>query len=164
MSQIRITHSPSGAEDVLQEVFITLMEKLDTFYEESKFSTWLYRVASNASFMHLRTEKKKHRSDISLEDYVSYNEDGMLKVMKDWSDRPDDVLLNREVLEIIEKAVNESPLPYRVVFHVRDVEGLTNHEVAEVLGPSITCVATRVHRVRLILRDKLSDYFYEWRK
>src|ERR1700758_4346438 len=71
---LRITHDPSDAEDVLQEVFITLMEKLDSFNEESKFSTWLYRVAANASFIHLR-DGKKYKNEVSLEEYVSHDED-----------------------------------------------------------------------------------------
>jgi RNA polymerase sigma-70 factor, ECF subfamily len=159
---LRITHNPIDAEDVLQEVFITLIEKLDTFRGESKFSTWLYRVAANASFMRLRDEKK-YKNELSLEKCVSYDEDGVLKgvEIKDWSDRPDEVLLSKEAMEVIERALNELPVHHRVVVHLRDVDGLTNHEVAEVLGLSIKCVATRVHRARLILRDKLSDNFYE---
>jgi len=156
---LRITHNPSDAEDVLQEVFITLIEKLDSFHEESKFSTWLYRVAANASFMHLRTEKK-YKNEVSLDNYVSYDEDGTLRgvEIKDWSDRPDEVLLNKEVTEIIEKAVDELPVPYRAVFHLRDVEGLTDYETAKVLGLSLSAVKSRIHRARLSLRDKLSDY------
>jgi RNA polymerase sigma-70 factor (ECF subfamily) len=163
---LRITRKPSDAEDVLQEVFITLIGKLDSFHEESKFSTWLHRVAANASFMHLRTEKKKYQNEINLEEYVSYAADGMLQGTeeKDWSDRPDDVLLSKEVMEVIEKAVNELPVAYRVVFHLRDVEGFTNPEVAKVLGLSLTNVKSKIHRSRLFLRDRLSDYFYEWRK
>ena len=162
---LRITHNPSDAQDVLQDVFIKLMKNLHTLRGESKFSTWLYRVAANASFMHLRGEKK-YKNEVSLEEYVSYDEDGVLKgvKIKDWSDRPDEVLLSKEAMEVIERALNELPVHHRVVVHLRDMEGLTNHEVAEVLGLSIKCVATRVHRARLILRDKLSDYFYEWEK
>jgi RNA polymerase sigma-70 factor (ECF subfamily) len=158
---LRITHNPNDAEDVLQEVFITLIEKLDTFHEESKFSTWLYRVAANASFMRLRTEKKKYKNEVSLDGYISYGEDGTFTgvEMKDWSDRPDAVLLNKEVTEIIERAVDELPIPYRAVFHLRDVEGLTNHEIAKILGLSLSNVKSRIHRTRLFLRDKLSDYF-----
>ena len=162
---LRITHNPSDAQDVLQDVFIKLMKNLHTLRGESKFSTWLYRVAANASFMHLRYEKK-YKNEVSLEEYVSYDEDGVLKgvEIKDWSDRPDEVLLSKEAMEVIERALNELPVHHRVVVHLRDMEGLTNPEVAEVLGLSIKCVATRVHRARLILRDKLSDYFYEWKK
>jgi RNA polymerase sigma-70 factor, ECF subfamily len=156
---LRITHNPSDAEDVLQEVFITLIEKLDSFHEESKFSTWLYRVAANASLMHLRT-KKKRKNEVSLEDYVSYNEDGMLKGVKinDWSGRPDELLLSKEDMEIIERAVNELPVLYRVVFHLVDIEGHSNEETAELLGLSLPAIKSRIHRVRLFLRDKLSDY------
>src|ERR1700758_3589627 len=91
---LRITHNHSDAEDVLQDVFIKLIKNLHTLRGESKFSTWLYRVAANASFMHLRGEKK-YKNEVSLEEYVSYDEDGVLKgvEIKDWSDRPDEVLL-----------------------------------------------------------------------
>ncbi len=161
---LRITHNTHDAEEVLQEVFFST-EKLDTFREESKFSTWLYRVAANASYMYLRTEKK-YKNNVSLEEYIPYNDYGMLEGMelKDWSNRPDEVFLNHEGMEIIERAVGELPLAYRVVLHLRDVEGLTNHEVANTLGLSVSAVKSRILRARLFLRDKLSDYFYEWRK
>jgi RNA polymerase sigma-70 factor, ECF subfamily len=160
-----ITRNPSHAEDVLQEVFVTLLQKLDSFHEDSKFSTWLYRVAANTSYMRLRSEKK-YNNELSLEDYVSYDEDGALKgiEIKDWSDRPDEVLLSKEVIEIIEKAVNELPIANRVVFHLRDVKGFSNDEVAKILRLSLPAVKTRIHRARLFLRDKLSDYFFEFRK
>lgn len=163
---LRITRNPSDAEDVLQEVFIILIEKLNTFHEKSKFSTWLYRVASNASFMRLRTEKKKYRNEVTLENYAPYDENGTLKgiEIKDWSNRPDEVLLNREKMEMIEKAVNELPVSYRTVFHLRDIEGLTDYETAKVLGLSVSAVKSRIHRARLYLRDRLSDYFSGNRK
>ncbi len=162
---LRITHNPNDAEDVLQEVFVILVEKLDSFREESKFSTWLYTVAANASYMHLRGSRKKYEKELSLEDYAPYNESGALEgvEIKDWSDRPDEVLLSQEGLEIVEKAVNELPLPYRVVFHLKDVEGLTNQEVAKALGLTVPAAKSRILRARLFLRDKLSDYFYERR-
>jgi RNA polymerase sigma-70 factor (ECF subfamily) len=162
---LRITRNPGDAEDVLQEVFITLIEKLNTFHKGSKFSTWLYGVAANASCAHLRAGKKIHDYEVSLEDYTSYNEYGVLEgiQMKDWSKLPDEVLLSKEVMEVIEGAVNELPVPYRVVFHLRDVEGLTNPEVAKVLDLHVTAVKSRFRRARLFLRDKLSDYFHEWR-
>jgi RNA polymerase sigma-70 factor (ECF subfamily) len=161
---LRITRNPTDAEDILQEVFLTLTRKIDTFRGESKFSSWLYRIAVNASYMHLRGEKK-HETDVSLEDYAPYDEKGTLMgriASKDWADRPDKVLFSKEALDIIEKAVNQLPESYRVVFHLRDVEGLSNEEVAEILGLSIPAIKSRLHRGRLFLRDKLSDYFYEW--
>ncbi len=138
---LRITRNPSDADEVLQEVFLTVEKRLDKFREESKFSTWLYRVAANASYMHLRAKKKRYEYELSLEDYTSYNEYGALQgvQIKDWSNRPDEVLLSREGMEIIERAVNELPVAYRLVFHLRDVEGLTNPEVAKVIRTFCYC-------------------------
>jgi RNA polymerase sigma-70 factor (ECF subfamily) len=162
---LRITRNPNDAEEVLQEVFLTLIEKLNTFRGGSKFSTWLYRVAANESYIQFRSEKK-YGGNTSLEDYVSYDEDGALRGvrMKDWSDRPDELFLSKEGMEKIETAVNGLPVAYRIVFHLRDVEGLTTQEVANVLGLSITAVKSRVRRARLFLRDKLSDYFFDWKE
>jgi RNA polymerase sigma-70 factor, ECF subfamily len=163
---LRIIRNPSDAEDVLQDVFIKLIKKLHTLRGESKFSTWLYRVVVNASFMHLRTEKK-YKNEVSLDNYVFYDEDAALMgrvKAKDWSNRPDEVLLSKEVMEIIERAVNELPVLYRVVFHLVDVEGHSNEETAELLGLSLPAVKSRLHRARLFLRDKLSDYFFEFEK
>ena len=67
-------------------------------------------------------------------------------------------------MEKIEKAINELPINYRTVFHLRDVEGLTNQEVARVLRLSLPAVKSRLLRARLFLRGTLSDYFYEWKK
>ncbi len=159
----RITRDHHSAEEVLQEVFLTLINKIHTFRGESKFSSWLYRVTANASYMYLRNYKK-YENDVSLENYVPYDENGTLMgriKVKDWSDRPDKALLSKEAMAIIERAINELPEPYRVVFHLRDVEGLSNEEIAGVLGISVPAVKSRLHRARLYLRDMLSDYFYE---
>lgn len=162
---LKITRNPSDAEEVLQEVFLTLIEKLYTFREDSKFSTWLYRVAANTSYLNLKA-KRKYVKNISLESYAPYNEDGSLTGIQtnDWSNLPDEVLLSQEGAEIIEKAINELPEPYRIVFHLRDVEGLKNEEVGEILGLSLPAVKSRILRARLFLRDKLSGYFNELRK
>lgn len=162
---LRITHSTHIADEVLQEVFLTLVEKLDSFREESTFSTWLYRVATNASLIQIRN-KKKHGKSMSLEDYVPYNEKGMLSeiLLKDWSYSPDEIFAGREGMEVIERAIDELPEKYRIVFHLRDIEGLSNEEVGDILGLSISAVKSRIHRARLFLRDSLSDYFYERKK
>ncbi|MEQ9618326.1 MAG: sigma-70 family RNA polymerase sigma factor [Deltaproteobacteria bacterium] len=159
----RITGNADDAEEVLQEVFIILMEKLGTFREEARFSTWLYRVASNASFMYLRNGRKINDKELSLDDYKPYNDYGALEGVaeKDWSDSPDSALLNREGTEIIEKAISELPEDYRIVFHLKDVEGLTSKEISKILGLTLPAVKSRVLRARLFLRDKLSDYYFD---
>ena len=162
---LRIIHNPSDAEEVVQDVFLTILKKLDRFREESKFSTWLYRIAANESYMLLRVQKRRYENETNLGNYASYDESGALKgiQLKDWSDRPDDTLLNREGMEIIEKALSELPEHSRIVFHLRDIDGFSNKEVAEILGLSIPAIKSRIHRARLFLRDRLSDYFYEWK-
>ncbi len=163
---LRITRNANDAEEVFQEVFLTLTKKLDTFRAESKFSSWLYRVTANASYMYLRSQKK-HESNISLENYYPYDEKGTLmgKIMdKDWSSRPDITIFSKEALDIIDKSINELPESYRAVFHLRDIDGLSNEEVANILEISIPAVKSRLHRARLFLRDRLSDYFHEWRR
>ncbi len=163
---LRITRTTEDAEEVFQEVFITLTKKIGTFRGESKFSSWLYRVTANASYMRIRSEKK-HESNLSLESYAPYDEKGSLMGRirnKDWSSRPDLAIFSKEAVTIIENSINELPESNRVVFHLRDIEGLSNEEAAKVLGLSVAAVKSRLHRARLFLRDKLSDYFYEWRK
>jgi len=163
---LRITRNTSDAEEVFQEVFLTLTKKLDTFRGESKFSSWLYRVTVNASYMYLRSQKK-HESNISLENYAPYDDKGTLmgRIMyKDWSSRPDILIYSKEALIIIDESINELPESYRTVFHLRDIEGLSNEEVADILEITVPAVKSRLHRARLFLRDKLSDYFHEWRR
>jgi RNA polymerase sigma-70 factor (ECF subfamily) len=116
--------------------------------------------------MHLRADKK-YESDVSLEDYAPYDENGTLMgrvASRDWSRRPDESLFSKEAMEIVEKAINELPESYRLVFHLRDIEELSNEEVAGILGLSVPAIKSRLHRARLFLRDKLSEYFYEWGK
>jgi len=163
---LRTTRNTSDAEEVFQEVFLTLTKKLDTFRGESKFSSWLYRVTVNASYMYLRSQKK-HESNISLENYAPYDDKGTLmgRIMyKDWSSRPDILIYSKEALIIIDESINELPESYRTVFHLRDIEGLSNEEVADILEITVPAVKSRLHRARLFLRDKLSDYFHEWRR
>lgn len=160
---LRIMHNPSDAEDVFQEVFLILATKAGTFRRESKFSTWLYMVALNTSYMRIRADKKYHTNEVSLEDYAPYDGSGALGeiALKDFSLRPDGELLSREGVELIMNAVNELPLPYRAVFHLSHEQGLTAGETAEALGISLSAAKSRIHRARLFLRDRLADYFYE---
>jgi len=162
----RITRDHSSAEEIVQDVMMQLFQKLGTFSGQAKFSSWLYRVSANASYSFLRS-KKKYSQELSLEGYAPYDEKGSLEgkiKSKGWSDRPDDVLFSKESLEVINRAIDELPDTYRLVFVLRDVEGFTNSEIADTLGITVTAVKTRLHRARLALRDKISDYFYEWGK
>ncbi len=160
---LRITRNETEAEEALQNVFLALLKKLDSFRGDSKFSTWLYRVALNTAYMHTGIAKKKAERETSLENYAPYNERGELHGVseKSWGWIPDEELLSREGAEIINNTVDELPLKYRVVFQLGDVEGLSDKQTAEVLGLSLSAVKSRKRRARLFLRDKLSNYYYD---
>ena len=162
----RITGDRTSAEEVLQNVFLILVQSLKSFRNDSKFTTWLYRVSVNTSFMYLRSQKKVNNSEINIEDIVQFDESGNLRdvFLKDWSEVPEDKLLNEEGNSLLEKAINELPEKYRVVFQLKDVEGMTNQEVADVLDMSLSAVKSRALRARLFLRDKLSDYYSEFKE
>lgn len=148
----RITRSMTGAEEVLQEVFIKLATRLETLSEGDKFLSWLYSVTANESFAYLRSEKK-YRNDLSLEEHASNGFE-----IEDSNRGSGDQFSNRELLEKMERAVNELPAVYRTAFHLRDVEGLTNPEVSKVLNLPIATVKFRIRRARLFLRARLSAF------
>lgn len=163
---LRITRNHHDSEEVLQEVLLLLAKKMDTFRSDSKFSTWLYRVTLNTCYSRFRTESK-HTKDISLDDYAPYDKNGSLggKVkLKEWSNNPYLILYRKEALEIVENAIADLPEKYRVVIILMDIEQLSQDEISDILGISVGAVKSRLHRARLFVRDKISDYFEEWRK
>lgn len=150
------------AEDVLQETFLSAFEAIDRFEGRSKLSTWLYRIATNASLMRLR--KRKRVTTFSLDqppDSVDGYSDFASRHLVDWSAVPDDQLLTAEARQEMDRAVAELPESLRAAFILRDMQGLSGAEAAEVLGISVQAVKNRLHRARLRLRDRLSTYFVE---
>ena len=161
----RITKNKEITEDVVQEIFVTLSLKLDTFRSESSFSTWLYRISTNAALMKLRKEKK-HNIEGLAED-INFSEDDVKSfnyVAKDSSKRPDTYLLKKEAEEVFNQHLNNLPETYRIVIHLKDIDGFSYNQIADILDISTQAVKSRIHRARLVLRDNLSDYFNEWRK
>ena len=156
---MRITKSPQAAEEVLQSVFVKLVEKLATFRQESKLSTWIYTISTKECFRYLR--RRNNSKETSLEE-LSEREDGTssvgLQIKSDDYD-PENSAINLEISELLDKAVNELEHEYRTVFQLRDVEGLSNSEVAEVLGLSVPAVKSRILRARTQLKNKLSKSF-----
>jgi len=160
----RITGDMNAAEEVLQNVFIILVQSLRSFRNDSKFTTWLYKVVMNTSFMYLRSKKKVNDSEMKLEDLTRFDESGNLQdvFLKDWSNVPEDKLLSKEGNTKLEEAIGELPDKYRTVFQLKDVEGLSNQEVADILDLSLPAVKSRALRARLFLRERLSDYYQEY--
>ncbi len=153
---LRMLRDPQDAEDVLQETFINVHRHLGSFRGDSEFSTWVYRIAANASLMKLRSRKPV----VSLDEPFPESEgESPPHEIVDWSATPEQVLLNGEVHEQMERALQDLPEIHRLVFVLRDVEGMSIEETARALNISVPNVKTRLHRARLALRASLSAYF-----
>lgn len=152
---LKIVRNPADAEDVLQETFINALHGLESFRGDATFSTWLYRIAYNASLMKLR----KASSSVSLDEAIESEESELPRELTDWTHEPESALLNRELQAEMQAAVDTLSTPLRSVFVLRDMDGLSTEETAAVLGVSVEVVKTRLHRARMILRNRLSDYY-----
>ena len=155
---LRILRKKEDAEDILQETFLTVIEKLHTFDGRSSFFTWIYRIATNASLMKLR--KKKVIFQEIAED-PEYTESVESRVFVDWSQDPSINVLDEEIKQKLDEAINKLSDIYRSVFVLRDIEGLSIKETSAILDITEENVKIRLRRARQFLRDYLSDYFEE---
>jgi RNA polymerase sigma-70 factor, ECF subfamily len=154
----RITGNGSDAEEVVQDAFWTVVRKIDTFRGESAFGSWLYRIVTNAAYQRLR-RRPSSRREISWDEVLPvFDESGRhVAPAVDWSARVEDPGLQVELRTVLSRAIDELPAGYRAVLVLRDVEGRSNGEIADVLGLNIPVVKTRVHRARLFLRKRLGE-------
>jgi RNA polymerase sigma-70 factor (ECF subfamily) len=156
----RFVRNETEAKEVLQDTFLSIWRKLDTFKGDSQFGSWLYRVAANTALMRLRSQRR--HPEVSTEELpIGYLDNyGQLPIPgENWAKRPDDELQSDELRRHIQSAVDGLPEIYRTVFILRDVEGLSTEETGEILGISVPTVKTRLHRARIALRDNISTYF-----
>ena len=154
---LRMMQDPAEAEEILQETFLQVVKHIESFRGDSQLSTWLYRIATNQALMRLR----RHRPAGLPLDGAGDDAIEALLPSVDWSQRPEAELLDREARAQMESAVAQLPDGLRVVFLMRDVEGLSTLQTAEALGLSTSAVKSRLLRARLRLRDDLSAYFTE---
>lgn len=156
---LRLTRNQEDAEEVLQDVFLTIFTKVKGFEGKSAFSSWLYRVIVNSSFMKLR--KRRSSLVVPIDDQ---DDNGRNKLENEGSpEEPlDDQLQNRMLRKVLSGAIDKLPDQYRAVFVLRDVEGLSNTEVGKVLDITVPAVKSRLHRARLMLRRKLHRMFEDY--
>jgi RNA polymerase sigma-70 factor (ECF subfamily) len=152
----KILRHEDDAAEALQDAFLSAYKGLAHFKAESTFSTWLYRIATNASLMKYRKRRDGH---ISLEQSQSSNEDSETLQIPDWTQQPVKDLLDAETREVMSEGIQRLPEELRTVFVLRDVQGLSNAEVSDVLQLSVAAVKSRLHRARRQLRDWLDRYF-----
>jgi RNA polymerase sigma-70 factor, ECF subfamily len=157
-----ITQNREDAEDVVQDAFLKAYEKLDQFQGNSKFYTWLVRIAVNESLMRLR--RRRTGKMVSIDEDVETEEGSMPRDLADWSPDPEQLYGQSELSDILRKTIQGLPPGFRIVFVLRDVEGLSTEETAETLGLSVPAVKSRLLRARLQLRERLSRYFRKQNK
>jgi RNA polymerase sigma-70 factor, ECF subfamily len=151
---LNLTGNPEDAEDMLQETFLKAFEHLSNFREDSRFYTWIVRIAINQGLMKLR--KRRSSKEVQMED--AENEDGEVipRDFADWRPNPEQELERTELETILQNAARSLPTTFRTVFFLRDVEGLSTEETAELLNLSEGAVKARLFRARLRLREELS--------
>ena len=152
-----ITQNREDAEDVLQETFLKAYEHLDQFQGNSKFYTWIVRIAVNQALMKLR--RRKADRSVSLDETIDTGEDNIVREIAAWGEDPEERFSREELGELLDSAVKGLEPPYRSVFVLRDIEDLSTEETADALGLSIPAVKSRLLRARLQLREKLTRQF-----
>jgi len=153
---MHITGSREDAEDIAQEAFMKAFRHLQSFEERARFSTWLTRIAVNEALMKLRCSRRA--SILSLDAQVE-EQTPMKDTLADWRPDPEQSYNRNELREILEQALATLPEAWKVVFLLRDVEGMSIADTAEALELSVTNIKTRLFRARLKLREQLSPYF-----
>jgi len=154
---LHITQNREDAEDVLQETFLKAYEHLDQFQGQSKFYTWIVRIAVNQALMKLR--KRKSDRSVSLDDTIDTGEDTVAREIAGWDENPEQQYSREELSRILGGAVEDLAPIYRAVFVLRDIDELSTEETADALGLSVPAVKSRLLRARLQLRDKLTRFF-----
>jgi RNA polymerase sigma-70 factor (ECF subfamily) len=154
---LHITQNREDAEDVLQEAFLKAYEHLDQFQGQSRFYTWIVRIAVNQALMKLR--KRKSDRSVSLDDTIDTGEDTVAREIAAWDENPEQQYSREEINEILGSAIDGLAPIYRAVFVLRDVDGLSTEEAAGALDLSVPAVKSRLLRARMQLRDKLTRYF-----
>jgi RNA polymerase sigma-70 factor (ECF subfamily) len=157
---LKMLGQPQDAEDVLQNTFIKAFQHIPNFEGRSSISTWLYRIAANEALMMIR----KRRPETALMDLIpenNENEENEPANLTDWCCLPEAEFLNAEARTRLDQAVQLLPDALRIVFLLRDIEGLSIEETSQALNLSETAVKTRLLRARLRLREDLSNYYGE---
>ena len=148
----KICRNRERAEHTMQETFLSMVKNIKQFSGDSKLSTWLYRVVANHCLMLARTENKFGFT--SLDDDDSLIDE---KNIADWKVTPDKVTENNELKAMLDEAIQKLAPEYRVVFMLRDVEGLSTEETAKMVELSVPAVKSRLHRARAFLRNELDE-------
>ncbi len=150
----KICRDKEKAEHTMQETFMSMVKNIKQFSGKSKLSTWLYTVVSNHCLMMARANKKHIHTSIDDDDALIDD-----KHIADWKVTPEKVAENNELKEVLDEAIKKLPADYRIVFMMRDIEGLSTEETGKAINLSVPAVKSRLHRARAFLRNELNKTF-----
>ncbi|MEW5980321.1 MAG: sigma-70 family RNA polymerase sigma factor [Acidobacteriota bacterium] len=155
----RICKNPADSEEVLQDVYMTAISKIDRFEERSSLSTWLYRITVNAALMKLRSQRYT-KLTIPMENLTTVlRDEESTMAAEDQVRSPAETLMAKELQEKVKNSVDTLPEIYRTVFVLRDLRGLSIRETSELLQTTPAAIKSRLHRSRFFLREKLREYY-----
>lgn len=152
-----ITQNDEDAEDVLQDAFLKAYTNLDKFHGDSKFYTWIVRIAVNEALMKLR--KRRGHTIVSLDEEIELGEESVTREIAVWDGNPEQTYSQEELRKLLDEAIQSLKPTFRSVFQLRDVEELSTEETAEALELSVPAVKSRLLRARLQLRERLTRQF-----
>lgn len=147
------------AEDVVQDTFLNVFRYLNDFRYETKFKNWLYRIATSTCIKKRRKSKFAPERELSLDEFLPQDETMVDQQIPAWATLPLDQVLNEELNRTLKQAIVQVPEKYRVVLVLRDIEGFSTEESAQILNLTPANIKVRLHRARLFLREKLKTYF-----
>ena len=156
---LRMCGDVRDAEDLVQETFLNVFRYLKDFRFETKFKNWLYRIATSACIKKRRKSKYAPEKELPLDDFISKSDTPVTNEIPEWAQIPLEQLLNEELSRRLKDAILTLPEKYRLVVVLRDLEGFSTNETAQILNLKSSNVKVRLHRARLFLQDKLREYF-----
>ena len=161
---LRMTRSEADAAEIAQDTFLSAYQHLKDFRGQAAFGSWVHRIAANNALMrlrHRRVVEKLEKSEEAL-DEPGFTRMGLLRRPPQQWERPaDEQALDAELGEAIERATDRLPEGYREVFLLKDVEGLSYEQIAEITGDSVAAIKSRLHRARLSLRETIDQFYSE---
>lgn len=158
---LNYTKDPSDAEEILQETLLKIIRRIDTFRQESHIWPWIKRIAINNCIMWLRKHSNVRSREVKMEDTMpQFAPDGHhTSLVFDWPVDPEEVVLNTELSNQLYEAIQSLPYQYRVPLVLRDIEGYSIKNISSLLALKEATTKTRIHRARLFVRERLSEYF-----
>ena len=159
---VRLLRNPEDAEEILQETLLSVFDKIGSFEGRSKLSTWIYAIASNAALSRLR-KKSTQNVTFDEEDTLNVSQGWFRNAAESFNINKNDPVLLRELQDRLDSAIESLPEGYRELFVLKEVDMMPIKDIAALFGIRPGAVKTRLHRARLMLRARLSDYWNEGR-